>query len=138
MAGRAFDFSADTQTFEVVVIGFRQRVLHFSAGILNSFIDKSRVFSLSLTIMNTDTPETDEQINGKPCTRFAIAAGDSLQNALVPSEFARRLERERNAAREALRKARRFVEAFETCSRGAEVDQNETLNIISKVLEEIK
>jgi hypothetical protein len=44
------------------------------------------------------TPETDEQVNGKPCTRFAIAAGDSLRDALVPSEFARRLERERDEA----------------------------------------
>ena len=44
-----------------------------------------------------DTPRTDEQINGKPCTRFEILAGDSLRNALVPSEFARGLERELNA-----------------------------------------
>lgn len=44
----------------------------------------------------SDTPETDEQINGKPCTRFAIYAGDSLRDALVPSEFARKLERERD------------------------------------------
>ena len=41
-----------------------------------------------------DTPRTDEQINGKPCTRFAIMAGDSLRDAYVPSEFARTLERE--------------------------------------------
>lgn len=44
----------------------------------------------------SDTPETDEQINGKPCTRFAVMAGDSLRDAMVPSEFARKLERERN------------------------------------------
>jgi hypothetical protein len=44
-----------------------------------------------------DTPRTDEQINGKPCTRFEILAGDSLRNAAVPSEFARQLERELNA-----------------------------------------
>ena len=48
----------------------------------------------------SDTPETDEQVNGKPCTRFQIAVGDSLRDALVPSEFARRLERERDEARE--------------------------------------
>jgi hypothetical protein len=42
----------------------------------------------------TPTPRTDEQINGKPCTRFAIMAGDSLRDASVPSEFARQLERE--------------------------------------------
>ena len=46
----------------------------------------------------SDTPRTDEQINGKPCTRFAMLAGDSLRDALVPSEFARKLERELNAA----------------------------------------
>jgi len=45
-----------------------------------------------------DTPRTYEQINGKPCTRFAILAGDSLRDALVPSEFCRQLERELNAA----------------------------------------
>ena len=44
------------------------------------------------------TPRTDEQINGKPCTKFEILAGDSLRNAAVPSEFARTLERELNAA----------------------------------------
>lgn len=44
------------------------------------------------------TPRTDEQINGKPCTRFEYLAGDSLRNALVQSEFARQLERELNAA----------------------------------------
>jgi hypothetical protein len=48
----------------------------------------------------TDTPRTDEQVNGKPCTRFAIMAGDSLRDAMVPSEFARQLERELAEARE--------------------------------------
>jgi predicted nuclease with TOPRIM domain len=52
----------------------------------------------------SDTPRTDEQINGKPCTRFEILAGDSLRNAAVPSEFARQLERELNAANEMFRK----------------------------------
>jgi hypothetical protein len=47
----------------------------------------------------TDTPRTDEQVNGKPCTRFAIMAGDSLRDAMVPSEFARQLEREIAEAR---------------------------------------
>ena len=46
----------------------------------------------------SDTPRTDEQINGKPCTRFEILAGDSLRNASVGSEFACTLERELNAA----------------------------------------
>jgi hypothetical protein len=52
------------------------------------------------TKMISDTPRTDEQINGKPCTRFEILAGDSLRNAAVPSEFARNLERELNGANE--------------------------------------
>lgn len=42
----------------------------------------------------SDTPRTDAQINGGPCTRFAIYAGDALRDALVPSEFARELERD--------------------------------------------
>ena len=49
------------------------------------------------------TPRTNEQINGKPCTRFEILAGDSLRNASVPSEFARTLERELNAANERIK-----------------------------------
>ena len=52
----------------------------------------------------SDTPRTDEQINGKPCTRFDILAGDSLRNAAVPSEFARTLERELNAANERIKR----------------------------------
>ena len=53
----------------------------------------------------SDTPRTDEQINGKPCTQFGLLAGMSLRNALVPSDFARQLERELAAANEACRKA---------------------------------
>ena len=51
----------------------------------------------------SDTPRTDEQINGEPCTRFEILAGDCLRNAAVPSEFARTLERELNAANAIIR-----------------------------------
>jgi len=51
----------------------------------------------------SDTPRTDEQCNGKPCTRFEILAGDSLRNAAVPSEFARTLERELNASNAIIR-----------------------------------
>ena len=51
-----------------------------------------------------DTPRTYEQINGKPCTRFEILAGDSLRNAAVPSEFARTIERELNAANERIKR----------------------------------
>jgi hypothetical protein len=51
----------------------------------------------------SDTPRTDEQINGKPCTRFEMMAGDSLRNAAVPSEFARTLERELNSANTIIR-----------------------------------
>ena len=52
----------------------------------------------------SDTPRTDEQINGKPCTRFEILAGDCLRNAAVPSEFARTIERELNAANERIKR----------------------------------
>lgn len=46
----------------------------------------------------SSTPRTDAQINGKPCTQFSILAGDPLRDALVPSDFARQLERELNVA----------------------------------------
>ena len=55
------------------------------------------------------TPRTDEQINGKPCTRFEILAGDSLRNAAVPSEFARILERELNAVNDEIEEKRKDV-----------------------------
>ena len=54
--------------------------------------------------MVSDTPRTDEQINGKPCTRFECLVGDSLRDALVPSQFARQLERELNAANERIKR----------------------------------
>ena len=56
--------------------------------------------------MSAPTPRTDEQINGKPCTRFCVLAGDSLRDALVQSDFARTLERELNESRNAERLAR--------------------------------
>ena len=55
----------------------------------------------------SDTPRTDEQINGKPCTRFEVLAGDSLRNASVPSEFARELRRELNAANDEIERLRK-------------------------------
>ena len=57
----------------------------------------------------SDTPRTDEQINGKPCTRFEILAGDSLRNASVQSEFARELERELNAANAEIEEKRKDI-----------------------------
>jgi hypothetical protein len=62
----------------------------------------------------SDTPRTDEQINGKPCTRFEILTGDCLRNAAVPSEFARQLERELNTANERISKLYDYVAALET------------------------
>jgi hypothetical protein len=59
----------------------------------------------------SDTPRTDEQINGKPCTRFEILAGDSLRNAAVPSEFARTIERELNTVDELNKKINSLIEA---------------------------
>jgi len=58
----------------------------------------------------SDTPRTDEQINGKPCTRFALMAGDSLRDATVQSEFARTLERELNEARD-----RQWANSIHSC-----------------------
>ena len=60
------------------------------------------------------TPRTDEQINGKPCTRFEILAGDSLRNAAVPSEFARTLERELNTANERIKRLEEALAWYET------------------------
>ena len=48
----------------------------------------------------TPTPRTDEQVNGKPCTRFEVLGGDSLRDAYVPSNFARTLERDLTAVTE--------------------------------------
>ena len=82
------------------------------------------------------TPETDEQINGKPCTRFAIAAGDSLRDALVPSEFARKLERERDEAREerdALRDAVNALHDYVHGKRNDGKDISEILNGVMKI-----
>jgi hypothetical protein len=59
-----------------------------------------------------DTPRTDEQINGKPCTQFGILAGDSLRNASVPSEFARTLERELNAANDRIKRLEEVGDAL--------------------------
>ena len=67
-----------------------------------------------LTKMISDTPRTDEQINGKPSTRFAILAGDSLRDALVPSDFSRQLERELNTANQRISKINDYVAALET------------------------
>ena len=58
----------------------------------------------------SDTPRTDEQINGKTCTRFALMAGDSLRDATVQSEFARTLERELNEVRD-----RQWADAIHSC-----------------------
>lgn len=57
----------------------------------------------------SDTPRTDEQINGKPCTRFECLVGDSLRDALVPSQFARQLERELNAANERIKRLENII-----------------------------
>ena len=63
---------------------------------------------------------------------------DALSQIAQAECRAERFCQERDEAREALRKAIRFVEAYEPHSRGVEVDQNETLNIIRKALEETK
>ena len=78
-----------------------------------------------VTKMISDTPRTDEQINGKPCTRFEILAGDSLRNAAVPSEFARTIERELNAAQERIK---RLEEAGDALANTQTYDLLETVN----------
>jgi hypothetical protein len=60
-----------------------------------------------------DTPRTDEQINGKPCTRFEILAGDSLRNAAVPSEFARTIERELTTAQQRIKRLEEALSKIE-------------------------
>jgi hypothetical protein len=70
----------------------------------------------------SDTPRTDEQINGKPCTRFAILAGDSLRDALVPSEFCRQLERELNAAKDRIKRLEEAGDKMEAWLRDERLD----------------
>ena len=100
--------------------------------------------------MSRPTPETDDA--------WACFKGymEPLQDV---KDLSRKLERERDEAREkaeryrieanammmqrdeareALRMAIRFVEAYEPHTRGVEADQNETLSIIRKALEETK
>ena len=74
------------------------------------------------TKMISDTPRTDEQINGKPCTRFAILAGDSLRDALVPSEFCRQLERELNAAKDRIKRLEEAGDKMEAWLRDERLD----------------
>jgi hypothetical protein len=74
--------------------------------------------------MNTPTPRTDEQINGKPCTRFEVLGGDSLRDAYVPSQFARTLERDLTAVTEQRDEARRLAEKYRylSCESQEEAD----------------
>jgi len=75
------------------------------------------------------TPRTDEQINGKPCTRFAILAGDSLRDALVPSEFCRQLERELNAANDRIKRLEEALDEVYHAGRvGASLRANKAWN----------
>lgn len=80
-----------------------------------------------------------------PTPRTEAVMVDPLSGWNDLAQLARQLEtelsevlRELAEAREALRKAIRFVEAYEPHSRGVEADQNETLSIIRKALEEAK
>lgn len=82
--------------------------------------------------MSRPTPETDAVL----ARLVKNQAGNSCDAVVI--HHARKMERERDEAREALRKAIRFVEAYEPHTRGVEADQNETLSIIRKALEEAK
>ena len=107
--------------------------------------------------MSSDTPETDrialllenldEWIddslrNSKPIGLTLCAARSTIADhrARITElwDALETLRRERDEAREALRKAIRFVEAYEPHSRGVEADQNETISIMLKALEETK
>jgi hypothetical protein len=74
--------------------GFPVRSPDYREGFLNAMRAMNLIYGQPAPAAGSDTPRTDEQINGKPCTRFAVFAGDSLRDALVRSEFARQLERE--------------------------------------------
>jgi hypothetical protein len=103
------------------------------------------------TMNDTPTPETDACWHDGGCNileharriererdeareQSAIYAAEREHNAMQALAY----KAERDEAREALRKAIRFVEAFEPCSRGTEVEQNETLAIARKALEGAK
>ena len=58
--------------------------------------------------MNTPTPRTDAEVNNRPRT-IQQFMGDSLRDALVPSNFARTLERELTTATEQLTKANETI-----------------------------
>jgi len=93
------------------------------------------------------TPRTDEQINGKPCTRFVVMVGDPLRDALVPSEFARQLETELAAAlhlREELQSALQWAkeelaavnaerDALKSASDRAQEDWSETARLYKEM-----
>jgi hypothetical protein len=88
------------------------------------------------TKMIQDTPRTDEQINGKPCTRFEMLAGDSLRNASVPSEFARTLERELNTAQDRIKRLDDIISraAYAFFRDGSDIQvANEMLTILEEV-----
>jgi chromosome segregation ATPase len=86
----------------------------------------------------SDTPRTDEQINGKPCTRFEILAGDSLRNAAVPSEFARTLERELDSANERIKRLEESLESANTFLQLVMCEQNHLRDLRNKANDRIK
>ena len=75
----------------------------------------------------TPTPRTDEQINGKPCTRFEVLGGDSLRDAYVPSNFARTLERDLTAVTEQRDEARKLAEKYRYLSCESQEEADATL-----------
>ena len=67
--------------------------------------------------MNTPTPRTDAEVNNRPRT-IQQFMGDSLRDALVPSNFARTLERELTTAteqRDSLAEALRIMADGTSC-----------------------
>ena len=75
--------------------------------------------------MNTPTPRTDAEVNNRPRT-IQQFMGDSLRDALVPSNFARTLERELTTVTQQLTKA------YETI--GTMIDQIGMLQLKDKAI----
>jgi hypothetical protein len=93
-------------------------------------------------IAMSDTPRTDEQINGFKSLDFRTFAGrqsgmyrtvDSLCNAAVPSEFARTLERELNNAQDRIKRMENQIETFGRLFSSKECDNpQEIIDILNK------
>ena len=90
-----------------------------------------------LTSLERERDDLQKAVNGL-CKHLGVSPANTTDITTMTRNHYERILRELAEAREALRKSIRFVEAYEPHSRGAEADQNETLSIIRKELEETK